>query len=85
MAVARAMHRLRERGSRLLLVDEPSSALDATAEAALVAGLREVAREGIAVVVVTHRPGVMAAADRMIELRSQPEPADVPVGAGAGA
>lgn len=85
VAVARAVHRLRERGSRLLLVDEPSSALDATAEAALVAGLREVAREGAAVVVVTHRPAVMAAADRVIELRAQPEPADVPVGAGAGA
>jgi ATP-binding cassette, subfamily C, bacterial CydD len=83
VAVARAVHRLREHGARLLLVDEPSSALDAAAEADLVAGLAELARGGVAVVVVTHRKAVMAAADRVIALSARPAEAPARVGAGA--
>ena len=66
VALARALYRAERRGARLLLVDEPSSALDPVTEAALVAGLREVAARGVAVVVVTHRAAVRDAADRVV-------------------
>ncbi|RKR73877.1 thiol reductant ABC exporter subunit CydD [Frondihabitans australicus] len=70
VAVARAVYRVRTTGARLLLVDEPSSALDPAAEARLVRGLREVASEGVAVVVVTHRPAVAASADRLVAVEA---------------
>ena len=68
VALARALYRLERRGCRLLLVDEPTSALDPVTEAELVAGLRRVAQRGVAVVVVTHRPAVRAAADAVVTL-----------------
>jgi len=68
VALARALYRLERRGCRLLLVDEPTSALDPVTEAELVAGLRRVAERGVAVVVVTHRPAVRAAADAVVTL-----------------
>lgn len=68
VALARALYRLERRGCRLLLVDEPTSALDPVTEAELVAGLRRVAAQGVAVVVVTHRPAVRAAADAVVTL-----------------
>ena len=69
VALARALYRTTRRGSRLLLVDEPSSALDAVTEAAVVAGLRAVADRGVAVVVVTHRAAVRDAADVVVALQ----------------
>ncbi|GAA4666260.1 thiol reductant ABC exporter subunit CydD [Frondihabitans cladoniiphilus] len=68
VALARALYRLRRHPVRLLLIDEPSSALDLATEKVLVAGLRRVAETGVAVVVVTHRPAVAEAADRVIDL-----------------
>jgi ATP-binding cassette subfamily C protein CydD len=68
VALARALYRVERRGTRLLLVDEPSSALDAVTEAAVVAGLRRVAARGVAVVVVTHRAAVRDAADDVVVL-----------------
>jgi ATP-binding cassette, subfamily C, bacterial CydD len=70
VALARALYRLRRRDGRLLVVDEPSSALDRATERLLVEGLRRVASSGVAVLVVTHRPGVRDAADRVYELDS---------------
>jgi putative ABC transport system ATP-binding protein len=53
----------------IVLADEPTGELDeATAERVL-ALLRERAQAGTAVVVVTHDPGVAAAADREVRLR----------------
>ncbi|WP_158864023.1 thiol reductant ABC exporter subunit CydD [Leifsonia sp. AG29] len=69
VAVARALYRLRTRGCPVLILDEPTSALDTMTERALVASLRHIADEGIAVVVASHRPAVAAAADRVIELQ----------------
>ena len=66
VAVARALYRLRSRGCSVLLLDEPTSALDSATEAALVASLRRVAASGTAVLVVSHRPAVVAAADVVI-------------------
>lgn len=66
VALARAVYRLRRRSCRLLLVDEPTSALDLETERVLTDGLAAIAREGVAVVVVTHRPGVRHRADRSV-------------------
>jgi len=78
---------------RLLLMDEPTSQLDASGAAALVATLRRLARqEGVAVVVAEHRSErVRAAADRTLAVRrgvlgpaevepDPPAPARVPAG-----
>ncbi|MFC5930179.1 thiol reductant ABC exporter subunit CydD [Cryobacterium melibiosiphilum] len=69
VAVARAIYRARARGCHVVICDEPSSALDAVAETALIAGLRHLTAEGRIVIVVSHRPAFRAAADHVIELR----------------
>lgn len=66
VAVARALYRLRTRSCPVLVLDEPTSALDASAERALLASLRRIADEGVAVLVVSHREAVLAAADRVL-------------------
>ncbi len=74
VAVARALYRLRALRCPVLILDEPTSALDAETEAALLASLRRIADEGTAVLVVSHREAVVAAADAVIAI-------DVPAGA----
>lgn len=68
VSVARALYRLDRVGARLLLVDEPSSALDRVTEAWVVEGLRRIAATGVAVVVVTHRRAVSDAADVVVPI-----------------
>lgn len=68
VSVARALYRLDRVGARLLLVDEPSSALDRVTEARVVEGLRRIAATGVAVVVVTHRRAVSDAADVVVPI-----------------
>ena len=70
VAVARAIHRLLERDGALLLLDEPTAALDDATERRLLAGLRALADEGAAVIVATHRPATIAAADAVLALSS---------------
>lgn len=52
----------------VLLADEPTGELDDTTEAAVIALLRERARVGAAVLVVSHSPVVAASSDRRIDL-----------------
>ncbi len=52
---------------RVLLLDEPTSSLDETSEAGLVAMLQEQAHERL-VVAVAHRPAIVRAADRTLHL-----------------
>ena len=53
----------------LLLADEPTGALDTTTGGEVVGILRALNERGRTVVLVTHEPGVAAAADRTIHIR----------------
>ncbi len=56
-------------GADVLLLDEPTSHLDAATEAVVVASLRALA-PGRCVLVVAHREALVAAADRVVEVAS---------------
>ena len=68
VAAARAVYRATTHDCAVLVLDEPSSALDEAAETVLVAGLRRLAREGRIVIVVSHRPALRNAADQIVAL-----------------
>ncbi|MET4704757.1 thiol reductant ABC exporter subunit CydD [Frigoribacterium sp. UYMn621] len=68
VVAARAMYRALARHCPVVAFDEPSAALDRRAEAELLRGLRQLADAGYTVLVVSHRPAVIAAADDLIEL-----------------
>jgi PrtD family type I secretion system ABC transporter len=53
---------------RLVVLDEPNSHLDQSGEEALTAALRRVKERGITVVVVTHKPQLLAIADNVLVL-----------------
>ncbi|MCI2240622.1 thiol reductant ABC exporter subunit CydC [Paenibacillus sp. TRM 82003] len=66
-------------GARRLVLDEPTAHLDAASERAVVATLRGLAARGCAVLVVAHRPALLAAADRGVPLTrpsTPPSPAE---------
>ncbi|TFD68260.1 thiol reductant ABC exporter subunit CydD [Cryobacterium gelidum] len=69
VAAARAIYRVLATDCHVVILDEPSSALDSDAEAGLLAGLRNLADQGRVVIVVSHRPAVVAAADHVVELQ----------------
>ncbi|WP_105033855.1 thiol reductant ABC exporter subunit CydD [Cryobacterium aureum] len=69
VAAARAIYRAIATDCHVLILDEPSSALDSEAEAGLLAGLRHLADQGRVVIVVSHRPAVIAAADHVLDLQ----------------
>jgi thiol reductant ABC exporter CydD subunit len=52
----------------LVLLDEPTAGLDDATEADVVATVRRLADAGCAVVVVAHRPSLVAGADEVVEL-----------------
>jgi putative ABC transport system ATP-binding protein len=64
VAVARALFSR----PRVLLADEPTGNLDAASGAAIIAAFEELARSGLAVVVVTHEERVSRAAARVLHL-----------------
>ncbi|MBF4581858.1 thiol reductant ABC exporter subunit CydD [Curtobacterium sp. VKM Ac-2865] len=68
VTLARALYRHDRAGTRLVLLDEPTSALDADAEAHVVRTIRRLADDGAVVVVASHRPAVIAAADVRLDV-----------------
>lgn len=70
VAIARCLYRGWERDAGALLFDEPTSALDRASEAEVCAALRAEADAGRAVLVVSHREAVLAAADRVVRLEA---------------
>ena len=52
----------------LVLLDEPTAGLDDDAEADVVAAIRRLADAGSAVIVVAHRPSLVAGADLVVPL-----------------
>jgi PrtD family type I secretion system ABC transporter len=66
LALARAMYG----NPRLLVLDEPNSNLDSVSEDALLRALDAAKKEGITIVVITHRPSVLHSADKMLMLRN---------------
>ena len=66
VSAARAVYRARELDCPVVVFDEPTSALDEGTEADFVRGLRVLAGEGRAVLVVSHRRAVIDAADQVI-------------------
>ena len=69
VSLARAFYRAMDRGCPVLILDEPSSALDPATESELILGLQRFAATGVAVVVVSHRTALLDAVDSVIELR----------------
>ena len=53
---------------QVLILDEPTAALDAASESAVLEALQLLAREGAIVLVVAHRPAVLAIADHVVHL-----------------
>jgi len=65
VGIARAL----VRRAAILLLDEPTAGLDGVAETAVVAAVRAEAARGAAVLLVAHRPGAVAGADRDVAVR----------------
>ncbi|MFT3888082.1 MAG: thiol reductant ABC exporter subunit CydD [Arachnia sp.] len=68
VALARALVRIRVGGARLLILDEPTAGLDAETEARVVEAVRST---GAGALIVSHRPAVLAAADRVVEVAAR--------------
>ena len=52
----------------IVLLDEPTTGLDAASEAFLIEAFKQLAQQGRTLVIATHHPQLMAACDRRIEL-----------------
>lgn len=65
IALARALYGR----PRLLMLDELAGSLDAEGEAEVVRLLRRLRAEGVAVIFTTHRPSLLATADRVMAIR----------------
>jgi len=68
VAVARALYRHGGDPRRVLLLDEPSSALDPDTEAGLWQSLRKLADAGALIVLVSHRRSAREIADQVVSL-----------------
>ena len=62
----------------LVVLDEPNANLDDVGEAALVRTVQELKAKGRTVFLITHRPGIVAVADRLLILRHGMVQADGP-------
>ena len=65
VSIARALMN----GGNIILADEPTGALDSQSGIEVLALLKELARQGHTVIIITHDPAVADQADRVIEFR----------------
>lgn len=77
LAVARAL----VRDPAVLLLDEPTAALDLASEQALVRTIRAAAERGTIVIAVAHRPALLNAADVVVRIGAAPGVAASPLSA----
>jgi ATP-binding cassette subfamily C protein CydCD len=68
----------------VLLLDEPTAGLDGTSEARVIATLRAEADRGRAILVVSHHPAVLAAADEVVRVPAPRCDAALAMASGAG-
>ncbi|HEB77221.1 MAG TPA: type I secretion system permease/ATPase [Methylothermaceae bacterium] len=54
---------------RLVVLDEPNANLDSDGEAALLQVLRQLRSDGVTTLLVTHKPSILAATDKVMVLR----------------
>ncbi len=54
---------------RLVILDEPDSNLDETGEAALVDALKYLKQMGATTIMITHKPALLQAVDKILILR----------------
>lgn len=66
-----ALTRVLSSDKPVLLLDEPTAHLDDAAEALVLTALREIADRGKTVIVVGHRPSVLAWADVVVNVRAE--------------
>jgi ATP-binding cassette subfamily C protein len=64
LALARALYG----DPKLIILDEPNSNLDNNGEQALIAAIRQARARGAIIIMIAHRPSVMAVADKMMIL-----------------
>ncbi len=68
VAIARALYRAWRDDAGAIVLDEPSSALDAYSEARIARALRDEAAGGRAVLLISHREALLDAADRTVRM-----------------
>ncbi len=68
VAIARCLYRAWSADAGAIVLDEPTSALDGDSEARIGAALRAEASDGRAVLVISHRAGLLDAADRVVSV-----------------
>ncbi|MEJ2578379.1 MAG: ATP-binding cassette domain-containing protein, partial [Kineosporiaceae bacterium] len=70
LALARAFLR----PAQLVVLDEPTAHLDPATEQVVYAAIERLREEGRTVVLVAHRPSLLALADRVVEVQDGPLP-----------
>ncbi len=55
---------------RLVILDEPNANLDSAGEEALVTTIADLKKSGVTLVIVAHRPSILASVDKMLVLRA---------------
>lgn len=68
-----ALTRVLAAGRPILLLDEPTAHLDSDSEVAVLAALTQHAHAGATVVIIGHRPSVLATADHLIHVHASTE------------